>query len=490
MLQKLTITRFDRRRDFAIVCHFVVIVIVLVVSNVLPPVNAADKVKSWPKADREITAGRPERVTWTPVDGVGNPAVGSEPVANETEQDNFPILMPAGFEIDEIYESSPINEIIESPMNESVYGTCDSGTCDCNECSPRGPIGLWIRGEYLRWSLDGMSLPALVTSSSAGTTPENTGIIGLQTTDILIGNNTVGDHARSGAKLSLGWWDNPSKTAGIEVSYLGLERTGESLRADSNQFPDLARPYFDTLNNENAALLIASSAFLTGSVSIETEAELQAFDIIRRQRISRSHCHRLDFLFGYRHGRLDESIRIDQSSLYTAPQGQIIAGTTKSLFDSFETNNQFNGVQLGMHYQRIAGPMKLNAIAKLGLGTNQAEVIIDGETVNSVPGDGTTVFAGGLLAQTTNIGSYEQTDFMVLPEVGLTLTTHLNKCTQFTIGYHLMYWSEMARAVDQIDLNVSQLPPEPSSGTQSPEFRFITDDFIAHGLQVGLEYQF
>jgi len=489
MLQKLNITRFHRCRDFAQSSHFVVVAGVLLVSSFLPPVSAGEAVKSWPKADREISMDGPERVTWTPVDGVKDRVVEGEPAANETEPEHFPILMPAAYEVDEIIES-PIEDYLQSPMGESVQRTCDSDSCDCSECSPHGPIGLWIRGEYLLWSLDGMSLPALVTSSSAGTTPENTGVLGLQTTDILIGNDTVGDDARSGAKFSLGWWDNPSRTAGIEASYLGLERTGETLRADSSQFPNLARPYFDTLNNANAALLIASSVFLTGTVSIETESELQAFDIVRRQRISQSHCHRLDFLFGYRHGRLEESIRIDQSSLYTAPQGQIIAGTTKTLFDSFETNNKFNGVQLGMHYQHISGPMKLNAMAKLGLGANQANVIIDGETVNTVPGDGTSVFAGGLLAQTTNMGSYEQTDFIVLPEVGLTLTTHLNRCTQLTIGYHLMYWSKVARAADQIDLNVSQLPPEPSSGTQSPEFRFISDDFIAHGLQAGLEYQF
>ncbi len=49
------------------------------------------------------------------------------------------------------------------------------------------------------------------------------------------------------------------------------------------------------------------------------------------------HVGRVDFLIGFKHGMLDELVRVDQSSRYTVAQGQILAGTTRQLFDSFET---------------------------------------------------------------------------------------------------------------------------------------------------------
>jgi hypothetical protein len=117
-------------------------------------------------------------------------------------------------------------------------------------------------------------------------------------------------------------------------------------------------------------------------------------------------------------------------------------------------------------------------------------VFIDGATQTNVPGGGSADFLGGLLAQETNIGSYQHNQFAVIPELSVNFACDVTCQLRLTFGYDLLYWSKVARPVDQVDLGVSQFPPEPPTGAQRPEFRFVSNDFWAQGLQFGLDYRF
>ena len=199
---------------------------------------------------------------------------------------------------------------------------------------------------------------------------------------------------------------------------------------------------------------------------------------------------RLDFLVGYRFAQLDENLRISQSSTWTAAQGNIVAGTRQTLFDLFDTKNQFHGGEFGLAYTRRMCCWSLGVVSKLGLGNNHSEVLIDGQTVNTVPNAGSATFTGGLLAQQTNIGRFEQDRFGFVPELDVSLGCKLSTNLRFSVGYNLLYWTATLRPGDQIDREVSQFPPEAPTGTQQPAFRFQSRGFLAQGLQVGLEYQF
>ena len=99
---------------------------------------------------------------------------------------------------------------------------------------------------------------------------------------------------------------------------------------------------------------------------------------------------------------------------------------------------------------------------------------------------------GGLLALPTNIGRYEQDNFSTITELGVNLRRRLRYGLDFTFGYTFVYWSDVARAGDQIDFHVnkSQIPPLTFAGAQLPEPLFITEGFWAQGLHFGLEYNF
>ena len=186
-------------------------------------------------------------------------------------------------------------------------------------------------------------------------------------------------------------------------------------------------------------------------------------------------------LVGYRFAELNDGLAVHQFSQWTQAQGVIQAGATKDITDSFDTANQFNGGQLGVAYQERVGRWSLEMLAKLGLGNTQSRVRIDGRTVTAVPGGGSATFDGGLLAQTTNIGAYEQNSFSIMPEVGVTLGYDITRRLRATFGYTFLYWSRVARPGDQIDRNTSQLPPEPVTGTASPAFSWRSAHFRRKG---------
>ncbi|TWT65245.1 hypothetical protein CA85_31570 [Allorhodopirellula solitaria] len=385
-------------------------------------------------------------------------------------------------EFGESYEALP--DLGPIPMDAcDQYGSCD-GLAPCGPGLQPGEF--WVRAEYLYWSLDAIDLPALVTSSPAGTLPGSTGVLGQPGTSVLFGGSSYGDSYRSGARVTIGW-DDAASGNGWQASAMGIFDDDESFFRSSGL---LARPVFDTGTSSEASMIVAHPDYLDGSVSISVGNKMQLYDINRRLCLAASQCQNVDFLVGYRHGQLDEMLQVSQSSVYTEPQGQIIPGTTVDLYDHFSAENRFNGAQLGVQFQRHSASTTLSWIAKIGLGVNQAEATIAGRTVNTVPGGGSATFDGGLLAQTSNIGVYEESNFAVLPEVGVNLHTHMDEHLEVFIGYSLLYWSDAVRVSGQVNRNVSQFPPEPITGSGDPSYQFQTDSLLAHGLNVGGAFTF
>ena len=211
-----------------------------------------------------------------------------------------------------------------------------------------------------------------------------------------------------------------------------------------------------------------------------------------RQALVQPGDYRVDALIGYRFSRLDDRLSIGQGTQWVVDEGLIPAGTVKKLSDQFTTGSEFHGADLGvstyLHYDRWS----LELLVKLGLGNTRSTVRIDGATVTTLPGTAPATTAGGLLAQGTNIGSYSQNQFSIIPEAGITLGCDVTDRLRATFGYTFLYWANVVRPGDQIDfsINPSQFPPGPLVGAPRPEFNFATTGFWAQGMNFGLEYSF
>ncbi len=348
-----------------------------------------------------------------------------------------------------------------------------------------------------------MRVPALVTTAENGTARAAAGVLGEPTTGILYGGNQdVLDSDRSGFRIRFGTWLSAFPNTGIEGEYVTLGDQTDSFFSQSTGDPILARPFFNVLTGLNDAELVAFPNVVTGSVSVDINSQFDggAFRF-RKQLCCSSGCcfsniacrnvpysSRLDFTFGYRFWELDESlvVREQLQTLGTANQGSF------DITDRFETRNQFNGFDLGFVWQGRRGCWSMDALMRMAIGNSHQTVTISGNSTivdNGVPSE----FDTGFLAQRTNIGTFDRDRFAIVPEIGLTLGYQLTKRLRLTGGYSLVYWGNVVRPGDQVDLDVNPnlLAPEvaPFVGALRPQFAFAETDYWVQGLSFGADFR-
>lgn len=384
---------------------------------------------------------------------------------------------------------------------------------------------LWVRAEYLLWWTKGMDVPPLITTSPAGVLPTSAGVLGQDRTEILLGDEPLLTGARSGGRIRFGTWLNTPRSIGLQGEYFALFNRSESHTFSSNATgsPILARPFFN-LNPRNVntgafdpparedSELIAYPNLIRGTATVDASSTLQSaagmfvwnacstcYDCCDPcQDPCQGFCRhnmwleqdRVDWLAGYRYAVLREDLRIteDLTSLETgSPAGF-------QIYDRFDTRNEFHGGEVGVVHMIQRDRWMLEGALKLAIGNTRQSVTIDGGTRFTAPGALLDQdFAGGLLAQRTNMGTYSRNVFSMLPQVGVTAGYRITPRLAATVGYTLVYWSRVARPGDQIDLylNPDLLPPEadPFTGPLRPQFAFADTDYWAHGFSAGLDYR-
>jgi hypothetical protein len=241
----------------------------------------------------------------------------------------------------------------------------------------------------------------------------------------------------------------------------------------------------------NDAQLVAYPNLFSGQISVLGSSQLQGADVILRHALCRDCDWRVDCLVGWRYARLDETLVISDSRTALSTQTLLPVGTVVSERDRLSTRNTFNGVVLGFITERRWCRWWFETRTTLALGNSRAQVNIDGQQTSTLNGQ-SEVTPAGLLAQSTNIGSYADDNFTVVPQLGVNLGWEITCGLWATVGYNFLYWCNVARPGDQIDtdVNLSQLSPGGLVGLARPAFTGITSDYWAQGLNVGLAYRF
>lgn len=329
---------------------------------------------------------------------------------------------------------------------------------------------IWFQAEALLWWTKGTRIPPLLS----------TGALDQAGTEVLLGNKEFGGGFQGGERLSLGIWLDGCEEIGAQLTYFGLPQQAESFNITSNGNPALVRPFFDVGTGTANGHVIASPGVQQGNFTVSTSTRLDATELLLRRAIVRGGGCRIDMLAGYRHQELRDVL--DINDLTTTVGGfQSIR-----VFDSFHARNEFNGGELGFAAHWRAGGWSFGTDAKVGLGNTHSRISIDGSTATTVNGQ-TNTSAGGLLALPVNnvggnMGVHNSNQFSMVPEIGVSLGCDLTCRLKATVGYTITYWSNVARAGDQIDLNVNPLP-----AASEPQFVLRTNDYWAQGLNLGLE---
>lgn len=378
------------------------------------------------------------------------------------------------------------------------------GGAGCDLCyGPRLSFlgGIYARGEYLAWNMRGMNVPPLVTTSPQGTLRSQAGVLGTPGVDVLFGGTTVNDSTRSGARVTLGMWLDECRKNAMELDYFVLSDGTDGFSQTSNGNPILARPFFNMLTAQESSELVAYPQVITGTVTVDTLTQFQGGGIrLRRVLCCGEDCgpsffnpypqpgaYRYEVLLGYRVVELNDQVNINENLTALSPTGTFL------LNDQFASTNEFHGVDLGMSMQWRRGRWTADVISRVAFGNTRSTVSIRGNTQTN-DGTGVNSYNGGLLAQRSNIGDYSANQFSVVPELGFMLGFDVTPSLRLFVGYSLIYWSNVVRAGDQIDLdlNPNLIPPEaaPFTGPLRPQFVFVETDFWVYGVNAGLELRF
>jgi hypothetical protein len=390
-------------------------------------------------------------------------------------------------------------EVLPSHQRES--DDCDKGSS--------GPL-LYASGEYLLWWIRDSHYPVLATTGQfhlnpPGTRPPFTGgggILGKPDTVILFGG-TVDNEERSGGRFTLGGF-LPCSKLGWEVGgfFLGERSTGFELASATSL---IARPFFNLGTGKEDVQTTVLPGISAGRLTIQTPSKLCGVDANLQCLLCCDCWHTIRLLGGFRYLNLEESLDIREDisfngnvSTFFGQDFAFLNNAAAVVLDSFSTRNQFYGGQLGLATQWRLGTWTLDLFGKVGLGATQQRVSIDGSQVVDSPLIGRRDFRGGLLALSSNIGSYERSVFSVVPEAGVTVGKQFGSHTRLFAGYNFLFWSNVVRPGDQVDrsLNPNLIPNFFNSGTgnpnpgQRPAFTFNETNFWAQGVTFGMEFSF
>ncbi|WP_425618574.1 BBP7 family outer membrane beta-barrel protein [Anatilimnocola sp. NA78] len=388
-------------------------------------------------------------------------------------------------------------EAIQVPSSEVYY---DEGMYNANYgdgyypqdqwCAPMLPMlscmNFSVRGELLYWWSNPMHTPSLATTSPANTPQAEAGVLGEAGTSSLFGGD-LNDDIRFGGRFTGTLWFDACQQNGLELSYTFLSQATDEYSVNSNRLPIIARPFLNAETGLQDSSLVAFPNQLTGALAIDTSTSFHMGDIAYRRNLVCDECRRVDLLIGYRFAYLHDEINIRERETVVGTATPVPVGTTIAIRDQFDSANYFNGLMVGVNVQRQTFLGCTDLWFKSALGTTRMNSTIAGSTVTTANGQ-TETNNFGFLALPTNIGNRRTDEFSAINELGLRLNRDIG-CWRASIGYSVVLWSSVQRAGDLIDteVNTSQLPPGPLTGSPHPRYRECKGSFWAQGVNFGLE---
>jgi len=352
---------------------------------------------------------------------------------------------------------------------------------------------LWMRGEYLAWSVSRAHLPPLLGGLSAADAnlPADPADVDM---DLLWGDFDAHDALRSGGRFRAGLWFTPDHLSGIEAGFLGIDDQDVRYWVSGLDVPVLARPIIDAQTGLADVVPVSYPGLQLGQTWIRSDVETLVAEVFWRHVLTYDENSRLDFLAGYRYLRLWDQLFVHDN--FVSPNAESLNRTLVDRRDLFQSENQFHGGELGLIARWWNYRWALETLGRVAFGGRHTATDVDGWTLTEeIENDNTksiTLSDGGVLALPSNMGSHAQSEFAVVAEIGVRLEYAFSRQCRATLGYTFIWWSSVARVLDSVDLEIdpSQIPPGVNPNATQPEFKFRDGDFWMQGLSVGLQYDF
>ena len=359
------------------------------------------------------------------------------------------------------------------------------------QCPPSG-LGMWVRADYLIWYEKESNVIPLVTSSTGFTAnPQDLLTLPAAETTLLFGGEDFSDNPLDGWRVEVGAWLDAAATSGIMGRYFDV--SGKEIRFSRapGDVNFLGIPFFDPDIAGEDALDLTIPNERTGRVDINLTGDVKGFEILGRRLGQTGSNYRIDWLYGYRHFSLDETLNLSAATLTTG--GNIAPlDTLVEVNDRFDAESRFHGFDFGLTGHSHEGCWSLDFLLKVALGSMNKEVDINGSQRISVPGIDPVINVGGLFSQESNIGKNDESSFAVIPEFNVNLGYGITPNLDFTVGYTFLFVSNVVRVGNAIDRVVdpgliADLDPINSN---RPLVDLDGESYWLHGLNLGFTGRF
>ena len=343
----------------------------------------------------------------------------------------------------------------------------------------------WIRPDYLMgWIRGDRTVPLVTLGESADMLP---GALGQPFTKIIYGGE-IDYKDRAGFRIS-GGAAIVEDCFDIDANYFYLGGRHPRFAAMSPGNPIIARPYFDLLLNMPSSSLTTYPGLLSGGLVVDSQSHLTGGELNALTGLCRTEHIRLRASVGLRYLNLRERIDIHETAQVTDPNDPL-AGQTINVQDSFRTTNNFYGIQTGLNAEFRFRSFMLDVYGKCAVGDRAERVWIAGATDIG----GVTV-PGGLLALSSNSGSFRRDRFGYVPEGGLRCEAQLCRHVSMHVGYSFLFFGKVVRPGSQIDpvVNTNLVPVSNAFGAGGPARPGVTlaeTDYYAHLFQFGVTLRY
>jgi len=321
----------------------------------------------------------------------------------------------------------------------------------------------WFSGEYLLWRVQDGNPPELASLFAATGINSSTGL--------------DSGSARSGFRISGGYWLDESHCTGFEASFL---------------FLDLKRS-FSAASTQDAFQAGVGNipARIVANLPVDTGMDLDPGDLLTSITTGTSYFRlwgieanfrrtvwwiggiSVDLLAGFRNMQLDETVSVAGDFTFSEPNPDETTGPTvedgrtvhMSTLDTIETHNQFYGGQVGASFTWHFYRLTVDGLAKFAVGGNNQQITAGGQTFQSAgliePTIGAplvarpaTTLPGGILTSTP-LTTTNRMRVSVMPELRASLGYQVTNNLNAFVGYNFIWWNNVAIPADQSSTSTS-----------------------------------
>ena len=385
---------------------------------------------------------------------------------------------------------------------------CDLGGCGSSCGSSCGPTGrmkigrifdkcdpdTWAQMEFLMWFTQDRDMPALVTTSQEGSLPVLPPAQGPNPNNVVVafGDGVAGELS-AGFRGDYGKW--VSDNVGIGGRFWILAKNNDSFFGSGTGVGNsIGRPFLNVDFGGEDAILVnrngGAGETFAGSVGADNTIDVMGAEAYSRIRFSCAKNCRLDFIGGYTHFDVDDTLQIASESINIANPA---TGRTRTFRDFFEVENDFNGGQLGFEMTMTRGCWMIRSLTKVHLGNMNQRYRVAGSSSDFTPGGPpATITNGGMLAQGFASGDRERDVFAFAPEANFKVAYRFRKNVLLSVGYSFIYWDNVALTGDIVDRVITDGAFFAGPGQSIPRPQFVFDDssFWVQGIDLGVVVDF